>query len=444
MSQLAVADGDNSAAAAKQRKDSCGDLVREPKPSAGHCLCNPGSGGGHYHSGCALIEFFLEISESLKGQQKTDFLAWIQLIQDEILAAEFDLTNEVKFVKIAYSLKVFFATHADIEVILQYKEIVGWGLLKDIFSVAIDINAELIVDLIKLDGNGNCQLFEGLLNFTSGNSQQHAAVVILIEEIREILIDVNIEFDEQVTAIYVKFQAFFEAHVDWEFDFKSGCEIGSFGIFWQFIDVCQVYWQISTLDVVLGGDASECGIIKALEAASKNSSFNLLIKAQFSQLKTKLIIAFQSEVDISIRLEIFADICFEYLQNETFMIEFVNSCGISGWGSIIELIFCEAFCHNHGVKPRPPHHVTTISAPTPSGGEVGRCVSGGKQITVDLSTNTVTSVAQSGDEISIVIKGVPKACCDCDQATTATTDSGTEGTTWGIPHPPPPVSFRKK
>ena len=93
--------------------------------------------------------------------------------------------------------------------------------------------------MIILDGEDDCDLFEGLRNATEGDSEKYAAVLILIEELKVILIDVSLTYEAKLTLIYEKFEAFFELHAEWE-SFFLDIEIIGFGTLEQFIDVTLV------------------------------------------------------------------------------------------------------------------------------------------------------------------------------------------------------------
>ena len=140
---------------------------------------------------------------------------------------------------IAYELKHFFSLHYDIEIAIGYEVILDWGFVVDLLSVAIDIQADFAGSLIVLDGEDDCDLFDALRNATEGDSEKYAAVLILIEQLKVILVDVSLTYEAKLTLVYEKFEAFFELHAEWE-EFFLSIEIFGFGSLEQFIDVTLV------------------------------------------------------------------------------------------------------------------------------------------------------------------------------------------------------------
>jgi len=175
-------------------------------------------------------------------------------------------------------------------------------------------------------------------------------VLIFIEEVRtEILIKVHLSIEEKMVLIYKKCSAFFSAHASWKSFFLS-IKINKFIEFESFFDVSFTYNQISTIKVVLGGKASECVLIKALQEAFENTSFSYSVRSQFQQIKIKLEAAFEVDVDIYYRLKEFTAIWYQFRKlNIDFKAFLEGSFRIecAEWGSFWEIIFCGSFfeCH---------------------------------------------------------------------------------------------------
>ena len=104
------------------------------------------------------------------------------------------------------------------------------------------------------------------------------------------------------------------------------------------------YHRITHVDVVLGGSASECVIIQALEEAFQNTSFSLSTRSQIQQIKVKLEAYFASETDVYLRLSYVSAQLYQFykiVDIETLKAVDRITCG--EWGSIFDLRFCASF-----------------------------------------------------------------------------------------------------
>ncbi|KAH7704617.1 hypothetical protein AAVH_28199 [Aphelenchoides avenae] len=188
-----------------------------------------------------------------------------------------------------------------------------------------------------------------------------------------------------MTLIYEKFEAFFELHAEWE-EFFLECEIEGFGTLEQFIDVCHVYHRITHVDVVLGGSASECVIIQALEEAFLNESFSLSTRQQIQQIKVKLEAYFVSETDVYLRMGyVSAQLYQFYKLFDIKALKAVDRITLGEWGSIFDLRFCASFFKNHGWDFGAE---TTVEASTAEADL--SCVKRGPLITIGSGCNCTT------------------------------------------------------
>ncbi|KAH7716221.1 hypothetical protein AAVH_16346 [Aphelenchoides avenae] len=398
--------GSGNTCEAETRKKDCGGLVEEPDdsgeeasspapasvptPPPGECICTPapgsGSGSGEFHSHCPLVEFFYNISITLTVEQQTIFIEWIRHIEITILA-DFSLTNEQKIVAIAYELKAFFELHYEIEIAIGYELILDWGYVVDLISVAIDIQSDYVGSLIILDGEDDCDLFEGLRNATEGDSEKYAAVLILIEELKVILIDVSLTYEAKLTLIYEKFEAFFELHAEWE-SFFLDIEFFGFGTLEQFIDVTLVYWRITNVSIVIGGSSSECVLIQALEEAFQNTSFSLSVRSQIQQIKVKVEGYFASETNVYLRLEYISAQLYQFFKLDIKIVKYVKRITLGEWGSIYDLLFCAGFFGEHGWNFGLTSEAPETTVATTTDGAGSGCSERGGLITIDFSSNT--------------------------------------------------------
>jgi hypothetical protein len=364
-----------------------------PTPAPGQCVCTPegsgsgsgeegsgsgevggsgsGSGSGDFESHCELIEIFYNISITLTVEQQVIFIEWIHHIERTILI-RIDITDEQKIVLIGLSLKRFCEVNIDISIAIEYQWIGTWGYVKDLTYVAIEITSDYSLELITIDESGSCEWFDAWLNATEGDEEKHNAVLIFIEEVRtEILIKVSLTIEEKMVLIYKKCLTFFSAHASWKSFFLS-IKINKFIEFESFFQVSFTYYQISTIDVVLGGSVDECVFIKSLRDASTNASLSTSTKSQIFQMIAKFEAYFKSETRVTFRLEYVNAQSYQFFKlmvsDVTFQISIERiSCG--EWGDYYQIIFCGAFyqCHPDDFPPKDvttPAVETTVEATT--------------------------------------------------------------------------------
>jgi len=171
------------------------------------------------------------------------------------------------------------------------------------------------------------------------------------------------------------------------------------------LDVCQVYWRITTLSTVISGSStSDCVLLEALEAASSNSSFTLSEQAEILQLEQKLALFFSENVSISARLEYISQTCFQMFLLEPFMVSIIEQITLNVWGDIYDIIFCSGICTNYGCgnpndgsgpETAPPTASTSVGTTTEESETStttsvvpANCGTIGELITVNVTTNT--------------------------------------------------------
>jgi len=225
-------------------------------------------------------------------------------------------------------------------------------------------------------------------------------VLVFIEEVRtEVLIQVNLSIEEKMVLIYQKCTSFFSAHASWKSFFLS-IEINAFIQFESFYEVSFTYYQISTISVVLGGSTSDCVLLQSLQEAFENTSFSLSVRSQIQQLKGKLEAYFESESDVTLRLEYVNAQSYQFFKLEVFIQIDVLRIGCGSWGTYFEIIFCGAFyqCHpgdfeNNSSTPAVSSAATseatttaatTTVAPTTA---VSKCASRPDLIVIDTGAN---------------------------------------------------------
>jgi len=349
-----------------------------------------GESSGDFHSHCLLVEAFYNLSLTLTVQQQVLFNAWIQEIENSILA-NFSLSDDQKVVLISLSLKAFFSVNIDIYNELSFADIAGWGSVIDFLYVSIDIQLEITLSIVTLDNSNNCGLSEALQNASSSlSSNDQNSISSLIVEIQSILEDSSQSYELQLSAIWQLFQVFFSEHASLE-SFVLSINIEGYGSVQSFLDVCQTYERITTISTILSGNStSDCPLLAALEAASSNSSFTLSQQAEILQLEQKLELFFSLNISISARLEYISQTCYQMFLLEPFMISIIEQISVGSWGSIYDIIFCSGICTNYGCGDISGHQQasTPAAVSTASSFVPANCQTIGQLITVDITTNT--------------------------------------------------------
>ncbi|KAI6209128.1 Trehalase [Aphelenchoides besseyi] len=348
-------------------------------PTAGECVCVPstpsvpvessstpaassilplvsttqfvaGSTAEEYHSHCILIEVFYNFTILFEGELQIIWLNFVEHCEKTIFAVEW-YTAEVKFIKCVYALKALFVQYEEIKIALQYQWIAQWGYVIDLFTVVVNVQYEYIGVTIEIDSEGSCPLFDALLNYTSGNSQQHNAVITLIQELTVIIQSSYYSQFDKYYLINVKFSAFFAQYSSWQVEFY-GIEIIGFGSLEQFISVTYVVSfcvrvaldrsfssNKSRLSMwFIGGSVSNCVLLQVLLEASQNTSYSTSVRSSIKQFYQVCYEFFQVEVDVYVRLEFFINQTFQWYLLEEWFVEYVYGLELAEWGSFYQLI----------------------------------------------------------------------------------------------------------
>ncbi|KAI6222253.1 hypothetical protein M3Y95_00965300 [Aphelenchoides besseyi] len=347
-----------------------------------------GSTAEEWHSHCILIEVFYNFTILFEGELQIIWLNFVEHCEKTIFAVEW-YTAEVKFIKCVYALKALFVQYEEIKITLQYQWVAQWGYVIDLFTVAVNVQYEYIGVTIEIDSEGSCPLFDALLNYTDGNSEQHNAVITLIQELTVIIQSSYYSQFDKYYLINVKFSAFFAQYSSWQVEFY-GIEIIGFGSLEQFISVTYVFEQITTVDVVIGGSVSDCVLLQVLLEASQNTSYSTSVRSSIKEFYQTCYEFFQVEVDVYVRLEFFINQTFQWYLLEEWFIEYVYGLELAEWGSFYELIASGYFYEHCGWQT----HITTLAASstsalpesTPAQGE---CDARDELIVISSSNTTV-------------------------------------------------------
>jgi len=327
---------------------------------------------------------------NLTDEEKVIWDAWIVEIETTILA-DFSLTNDQKIVKISLSLEAFFKVNEGIHKKLAYEKIDNWGFMVDFVYVSISIQIEVTQSVVTLDDENTCGLIEALLNATANGSQdEQDACNSLVVEIQAILEDSSYTYEQKMAIIAKIFKAFFADHPDME-EFFLSINIKGYGSVKSLLRVCRVYEQITTLSVVIGGsDETDCVLIAALDAASKNVSMEK--QYQILQLKAKIKAFFKNTTSLKLRLQYVSAQCYQMFKLEAWMIQTIEEISCGEWGNVYDLIFCSGVCTNHGCgnPDNGPGPQGTTASPTSTQASVtpADCSTCGSLIVVDSKNET--------------------------------------------------------
>ncbi|KAI1704074.1 hypothetical protein Ddc_16291 [Ditylenchus destructor] len=365
---------------------------------------------GHVDFDCELTDALYNISLILTVEQRTIFLEFIEYIKVTILI-DVTLTDIEKVVRCSYALKHFCSQNIDIYYKIAFEFIGSWGRCIDFVYVSVDLQAVITEKIVTLDSNGDCELFEALLNATQGNQQQYEAVLELIEELRvTVFANVELTYAQKLAKCHEIIVAFFEVHVEWQSSFYE-IEITGYGSFESYVDVCHGYYRALTIGKVISGSSdSDCVLLAALTEASANTSFSLSVRNQIKELHDKLQAYFVIEIDISIRLQYISQQCFQVFQVEEFIVQVLDliSCEVDGelWGLWYDVLWCSQFCHNSGSCGDLDHGMGTSLAPSTSTSVAGTSAvvtsSAGSTASTEAPTTT-SPAADCGSRPTLIV-----------------------------------------
>jgi len=301
------------------------------------------------------------LSLTLTIDEQITFNAMIQGVQNEILSNKCKcLTDDDKVSKAGLKMKKSLSKRKSLKKKVHYKKVgpqgVAWGYWRDLVSVGISIQGER--DILTLDVNDNNPLFTALRNNTACNATVSADIETLIIQIKVVLKKPWTKTQKHAK-IHKIMKAFFLIHIDIEEKINL-IEVGSLGSVENFRRVFKVAHQTTRLAKIISGkDDATCELLRKLTAVVTNTSINITIRTQFSNLHDSIQGMFDVTVDLQLRLQFVSQECHSFLAQSPWAVDILmdielvdpdSDCGCDNgiWGDVYELIFCSHFCTNEG------------------------------------------------------------------------------------------------
>ncbi|CAK5049256.1 unnamed protein product [Meloidogyne enterolobii] len=239
----------------------------------------------------------------------------------EAILLDVKLSIEVKVIKIAFKLKLFFLNNPDIELLICLEEIKGFGRVFEFIFAGLEFNAANLEAAIKsLDNEGKSQLsiaLESAISFSKCNSKEILQLQLLIKFFKRICfkLDDDWKIERKHAYIAIVLKSFLSNNA-------SSClakeifnaQIEGFGTIQEYLTFCDLYVILSKIGpIVLNGNVNVNILIKSLNLAINSKiSVNASILIEAKNFVNVLINFFKSEIDVFLRFK-FVSAQFELL-----------------------------------------------------------------------------------------------------------------------------------
>ncbi|KAK0401654.1 hypothetical protein QR680_015898 [Steinernema hermaphroditum] len=237
-------------------------------------------------AGTLLIQGLLNMASSLSGSDQTDWITEVQFVRDNIVC-NVSLSSQQQLVFATYHIKDFCKGHLSIKKIVRYLFISSWGMLNDLFNVAIEFNGRSCQSVLVFSG-GECQLtssIESAISSFSLTVQQQSDCNALVADIKSIASSSSLSSSQILEELEIRFQSFFKSHPELEDQFAN-INIGSWGAFKMFRDVSLEWFRFSHFEHLFSARAgqSQCIMANDMTNDCSNSSYGLTRAEQTSTL----------------------------------------------------------------------------------------------------------------------------------------------------------------
>ncbi|CAD5221119.1 unnamed protein product [Bursaphelenchus okinawaensis] len=339
-------EGGSSSEESQESTTASGDL--EESGSGSGSEEGSGSSEDVSYKYCLLLKYFYNIAVEFKGEAVYSlWLQWIEEVNDNIVL-DVSLTSEEKICAIWSSLEAFITVHVEIEEIVYYIYISEWGgYVRNLEAVSVSFDSSVSEAIITLDASEDCELFDALRNQTSGELATY--VETLIEEITVIL-EGGWSYSYELVLIYEKIESFLTTYSQYSAQFLA-IEIEGYGSVSSFYEVTAFYWRAYNFDIAVGGSTSDCALIQVLTQAYQNESIGSTSeRAQIKELVETLTTYYESNTEVSVRIEYFYTQLYQFLIIQEWSVEIIYSLEISGYGDLYELIYAYVLEVNLGIS----------------------------------------------------------------------------------------------
>uniref|UniRef100_A0A1I7RJ48 PKD domain-containing protein n=2 Tax=Bursaphelenchus xylophilus TaxID=6326 RepID=A0A1I7RJ48_BURXY len=286
---------------------------------------------------CLLLKYLYGLAIQFEGTAVYEL--WLEFIEElhYQIVLDVTLTTQEKIQSIWARLDAFIAVHVEIQEAVYYLYISEWGgYVRNLEAVSVSFSAQISESIIVLESSGSTELFDALRNGTSG--ELATLVETLIQEITAIL-QGGYSYSYELVLIYEKIEAFLEENSQYSEELLS-VEIEGYGVFGAFYQVTAYYWRAYNFQIAIGGEASSTGLIEVLTAAYQNTSTGSVSqRSQIKQLVEKLTAYFESNTDVSVRIQYVYEQLYQFLILQQWSVNVLYSLQIQGYGDIYELIY---------------------------------------------------------------------------------------------------------
>jgi hypothetical protein len=313
--------------------------------------------------GAGLVEGLEEICEApeLDEEDKQDLKECVEEIK---VVLQCGCSEELKIKLVGKKLKKVCKKNKKLCKKIRFKKVKEFGYVCEVEQES-NIRQMRYTDVIITKNGSRCPLIDALQNSSdsSSDSNYQASVSELIFQCEYVI---NLpESDgwsnnQKKGAISVIIKNHNKKHPEHEEKIKackinfpeSGEEYGDVDIL---LSACEKFEQFTTAKEIVGGPATECPLVKAMDACINisNTNYTLVEKKEIKQLRDKFVGYFNVEVSIELRVAYVDQECEKlfaiasWIKIVVLSIEITKSDG-SKWGDVMDLKFTAVANENYG------------------------------------------------------------------------------------------------
>nr|CAD2176499.1 unnamed protein product [Meloidogyne enterolobii] len=234
----------------------------------------------------------------------------------EAILLDVKLSLEVKVIKIAFKLKLFFLNNPDIELLICLEEIKGFGKVFEFILLGLKFNlANLEAAIEPLDFEGKSHLTIALENAIANNSCEIDIVVkikLFIKFFKRICckLDDNWKIERKHAYIAIVLRSFLSNKNDsCLLDAILKAKINGVLSVQEYLVFCDLFVSLSKIGpIVLSGDVNVNVLIKSLSLAINSKiNLNVSILIEAKSFLNVVINFFKSEIDVNLRLKFLSE-----------------------------------------------------------------------------------------------------------------------------------------
>lgn len=292
---------------------------------------------------CTLISglYGLTTKAGFTVAQNTTFTTWIQSIETTIVNNGVLPTNKDKFQLISAEFEKFSMEQSTLWSKVQYLNISTWGAVEHVTKITNEWNMESSLSLVVASSsNGNCKLFDLLLQGCAGDSEKHTALSAFIESDLKTIVkgSATMTQTEVITAVYKAFKnKFFVTNPTWMTYFYS-MNLSGYFAFSQWSEVAVSYERSVTVTTVLSGSGMDCPFILAMNKTLSMTTYTNTQKGFIKNLMNYFIQQWTTVTTVEARMTLISMKFSESIDLSYSYFACLNSIQIEGFGSWYDLI----------------------------------------------------------------------------------------------------------